>query len=472
MVRPYLHGHSLWGSIPSVPEQYDFALVNGRVVLPGGVVECVNVGIRDGKVAALTDAAPDAEETLDVVGLTILPGLVDEHFHVFHGYGWETYPNATRAAAKGGITTVVDMPLDNPPTLTAQALRDKLEAIDDECYIDYAAFGGYLESDPEEIASMAAAGAVAFKLFTGGVAPPGMYPGVTAGQMLDAMRRVKREERTVVVHAENAPIVDFETARLKAEGRTDVAAWDEARPWFSELEAVQRVSLLAEVTGCRTVIAHVTAPQSVVAVRAARRRGADVWVETCPHYLCLTLEEMAGDSRLKWNPPSRDRASVDELWRLLRRGHVHTIGSDHAPLPKDPDADVWTQLPGAGNGLETMLPIVGTEALHRRDVGLGQLVDLLATTPARVFGLYPRKGTIRIGSDADFAVVETAGRRILDAQDLEYHEQPKWSPFDGREVRVYPVYTLVRGRVIFAEGAVVGEPGFGELLARQAPVAA
>ena len=128
---------------------------------------------------------------------------------------------------------------------------------------------------------MAAAGAVAFKLFTGGVAPPGMYPGVTAGQMLDAMRRVKREERTVVVHAENAPIVDFETGRLKAEGRTDVAAWDEARPWFSELEAVQRVSLLAEVTGCRTVIAHVTAPQSVVAVRdgapAGRRRlGRDV----------------------------------------------------------------------------------------------------------------------------------------------------------------------------------------------------
>ena len=184
---------------------------------------------------------------------------------------------------------------------------------------------------------MAAAGAVAFKLFTGGVAPPGMYPGVTAGQILDAMRRVKLEDRTVVVHSENAPIVDFETARIKAEGRSDAAAWDEARPWFSELEAVQRVSLLAEVTGCRTVIAHVTAPRSVAAVRAARRRGADVWVETCPHYLCLTLEDMASDVRLKWNPPSRDRASVDRLWEQLRRGHVHTVGSDHAPLPKDPE---------------------------------------------------------------------------------------------------------------------------------------
>jgi dihydroorotase-like cyclic amidohydrolase len=151
---------------------------------------------------------------------------------------------------------------------------------------------------------------------------------------------------------------------------------------------------------------------------------------------------------------------------------VHTIGSDHAPLPKDPDADIWTQLPGAGNGLETMLSVVGTEALHRRDVGIAQLVDLLSTTPARLFGLYPRKGTIRIGSDADFAVAETTGRRILDARDLEYHEQPKWSPFDGREVRIYPVYTLVRGRVVVAEGTVVGEPGYGKFLTPQAVVAA
>jgi allantoinase len=452
--------------------QYDLALVNGRVVLPGGVVEQVNIGVRDGTISALTDALPDADETIDVTGLTVLPGLVDEHFHVFRGYGWETYENATRAAAKGGITTVVDMPLDRPPTLTAAALREKLDAIADQCHVDYAAFGGYLETDPDEIGAMAASGAAAFKLFTGGVAPPGMYPGVTSGQMLDALRRVKQVEKTVVVHSESAPVVDFETARLQAEGRADVAAWDEARPWFSEVEAVQGVSLLAQVTGCRTVIAHVTAPQSVDAVRAARRHGADVWVETCPHYLCLTLEDMAGDARLKWNPPSRDRASVDRLWRQLRRGAVHTVGSDHAPLPKDPDADIWAQLPGAGNGVETMLAIVGTEALHHRDVDLGRIVDVFATTPARLFGLYPRKGTIRIGSDADFAVVETSGRRVLDARELEYHEQPAWSPFDGREVRVYPVYTILRGRVVAAEGRVVGDPGYGTFLASPVAVAA
>ena len=136
---------------PRVPEQHDFALVNGRAVLPGGLVERVNIGVCDGKIATISSAPLDAGETLDVAGLTIVPGLVDEHFHVFRGYGWETYEGATRAAAKGGVTTVVDMPLDRPPTLTARALRDKLDGIEEQCLVDYAVFGGYLESDPDEI---------------------------------------------------------------------------------------------------------------------------------------------------------------------------------------------------------------------------------------------------------------------------------------------------------------------------------
>jgi dihydroorotase-like cyclic amidohydrolase len=174
---------------------------------------------------------------------------------------------------------------------------------------------------------------------------------------------------------------------------------------------------------------------------------------------------MAQDTRLKWNPPTRDRASVEELWALLAKGEVHTIGSDHAPLPKKADADIWEQNPGAGDAVETMFPVFATEALHNRGIPITQIVDLLSTTPAKLFGLYPRKGTIQVGTDADFTVIETDGRRTLDARELEFiPSQEKWSPFDGRELRVFPQYTIVRGRTVFAEGSVVGEPGHGQYL--------
>ncbi|MBM3677916.1 MAG: amidohydrolase family protein [Actinobacteria bacterium] len=158
------------------------------------------------------------------------------------------------------------------------------------------------------------------------------------------------------------------------------------------------------------MIAHVTAHQTVEAVAAARAGGADVWVETCPHYLCMSLEEMAGDTRLKWNPPSRDRASVDRLWEALAAGRVHTIASDHAPTGKTPGADIWTQFPGAGNGLEGMLPLVATEAA-RHGVALPLLVEALSTTPAKLFGLYPHKGAIAIGADADLCTSRRTAAR-------------------------------------------------------------
>ena len=441
----------------------DLAIAGGEVLLADGTTTMANVGIADGRIASISSDSIDATETLDATGLTLLPGLIDEHFHVFRDYGWETYEGATRAAAKGGITTVVDMPLDNPPVITEHALRAKLDAIGGSCHVDFGLFAGDPDGSLDELDGQARAGARALKIFTGGVAPPGMYPGADSGDILRLLRRAHELELVAVVHCENAEIVDAETERLQAEGRSDVAAWDEARPWFSELEAVARVALLAETTGCRTVIAHLSSHQSVDAVSAARARGADVWVETCPHYLCLTTEEMAGDGRMKWNPPSRERPSVERLWQQVADGEVHTVGSDHAPLPKKADADIWEQLPGVGNGLEPMLPLIATET-RRRGLGLGRAVELLSTVPARLFDLHPRKGSLAPGADADIAIVDTRSTRTIDARELEYHDQEKWSPYDGREVDVWPVYTLLRGQVVFAEGEVRGEPGDGQFL--------
>lgn len=450
------------------PKSADLAIVNGEVVLPEGRIARLNIGTTDGRIVVLSSSAIEAGETIDATGLTVLPGLIDEHFHVFRNYGWETYEGATRAAIKGGLTSVVDMPLDNPPPLTADALKEKIAGISGSCHLDYALFGGYLDSNPDAMAEMDQAGASAFKLFTGGVAPPGMYPGVDDGQLLDALRRVARLGSRVTVHAENAFMVDFETCRLQKAGRSDMAAWDEARPWFSETAAAQTVALASQVSGARAVIAHVSSPQTVEAINDARRRGADVWAETCHHFLCRPEGDVLDDPRCKWNPPTRDAESVDWMWEQLREGKIHTVGSDHAPLEKDPEASVWDQKPGAGNGAELVFPVFATEAIHKREVGIDRVVDLMSTTPAQLFGLDDRKGAIAIGKDADFTIVETNGSRRLDAQELEYHAQEKWSPFDGMELRVFPIYTVLRGKVVYADGEVIGVPGDGEFMVGRA----
>ena len=375
--------------------QLDFALTGGNVMLSDGRLEPLNVGVRDGRIASITDQALDADETLDVGGLTVVPGLIDEHFHVFWGYGWETYQGATRAAAKGGITTVVDMPLDNPATLTVQRLQEKLAHVRSECHVDYALFGGYPGEDPDEVAALAEAGIVALKLFTGGVAPPGMYPGADTGQILDCMRRAHAAGLVVVVHCENAEIVDFETARLQAEGRSGAEAWDEARPWYSEVEAVQRVALAAEVTGCRTVIAHVTSHQAVEAVRDVRSRGRRRLGRDLPA-LPLPHDRRHGEGRPAQVEPAEPQPRVRRaaVGAAARRPRPHDRlrpraaaeaarrrRLDAAPGCRQRPRDrccPWSRPRPRG----AASPSTGSSSCSRRPL-------------RRLFGLYPRKGDDR-----------------------------------------------------------------------------
>lgn len=444
---------------------YEFAIINGQVVLPDGTIVHANIGVRQGKIDVITPEPIDAVETVDAEGKYVIPGVVDEHYHSWWGYDVDTHEISTRAAAKGGVTTLVEMPLDNPPTITRRRLEDKLAIVGGQFHVDYAAIGGYFADDPSEVHAMAEAGVVAYKIFTGDVAPPGMFPGTSDEELLDLMRRIKSEGLTLLAHCENAGIVCCESARIKAEGRGDAKAWDDARPWYAEVEAVQRVALLAKMTGVRVVVVHVASPDAVDVITQARKEGVDIWAETLPHQICLNQDTMGTDARMKWNPPTRDQQAVDRLWTQLKDGDIHTIGSDHAPLTKFEGADVWKQSPGAGNVLETMLPVVATEALYHRGIELPRLVEVFSSTPARLMGLYPRKGAIQVGSDADLVVLETEGSRHVDAQSLEFlNQQAKWSPYDGAEVKVFPLCTVVRGQVVYRDGDIVGQLGHGEFI--------
>ncbi|AWC21251.1 Allantoinase [Aminobacter sp. MSH1] len=445
--------------------KYDLSVNNGTVILSDGSSASVNLGVKEGKIAAISSEVILAETMIDAKDKTVIPGLVDQHFHCWWGYGVETHEISTRAAARGGVTTLVEMPLDKPATITSELLRVKLEQIGDQYHVDYATIGGYCPDRPDEVHAMVRAGVVAIKIFTGDVAPPGMFPGTPDGELLDLMRRVKKENVTLMVHCENAGIVEAETARVRAEGKAGPSAWDEARPWFAEVDAVQRIAILAKVTGARVIVVHISTPEAVDVVTAARREGVDIWAETLPHQLCLDLGSGGEDARLKWNPPPRSRAAVDGLWRRLAAGEIHSIASDHAPLTKIAGADIWNQNPGAGNVLETMLSVVATEAIYHRGVGLANLVEAMSSTPAKILGLYPRKGSIQVGADADLVVLETNGSRIIDGQALEFYDQTaKWSPYHGREVKVFPLRTILRGRTVYADGEVIGPLGYGEYI--------
>lgn len=448
-------------------QKCDLSVLNGRVMLPGGDLVTANIGVRGGKIIEISSETIDAETIVDASGKVVIPGLVDQHFHCWWGYGVETHEIATRAAARGGVTTLVEMPLDRPATITSELLSAKLSEVGDKYHVDYAAIGGYCPDRPEEVHAMVRAGVISIKIFTGDVAPPGMFAGTSDGELMDLMRRVKSENVALMAHCENAGIVSAETARVRAEGKTGPAAWDEARPWFAEVDAVQRLATLAKATGARVIVVHISTPEAVDVITAARRDGVDIWAETLPHQLCLDLESGGDDARLKWNPPPRSRKAVDGLWDRLARGEIHSIASDHAPLTKINGADIWNQNPGAGNVLETMLPVVATEAIFKRGVSLAQLVEAMAVNPAKILGLYPRKGAIQVGADADLVVLETNGKRVIDGQALEFFDQTaKWSPYHGREVRVFPVSTIVRGTVVYRDGEVVGPLGYGKYVTK------
>ena len=402
-------------------DPFDLVVINGDVVLPGGQRR-LNVGVRDERIAAISSDPLDGVETLDVSGLAVLPGLIDEHFHVWWGYGFETHLAGSRAAVRGGITTVVEMPLDEPVTLTAEALEKKLATAGSEYVTDYAMYGGYLPENPDEMAAMHDAGVAAFKLFTGAVAPPGMYPGVTPGETYDAMQRARSLDCPVVVHAESESIVEIESNRLQRAGRMDPGAWDEATTLVQRTRGGpvrrvdERVDRVPDGDRARSVAAGHQRRSAASAARAPR----------------------SGRSRVRTSSawPRRTWSETRGSNGILRRGHapqstrcgtcsVRATSTASAPImrhcrrPRTQTSGRRT--PGSATAWRRCSRCSRPKLFTTRDVPLTRLVELFCTNPARIFGLYPRKGAITVGADADFTIVELNGNRTLDSRELEWH---------------------------------------------------
>lgn len=451
----------------------DLYLRNGTVVTETGAFHG-GVAVSAGVITQVVAGTPtiDAAETIDLQGKWLLPGLVDGHVH-FNEPGlekWERYRTGTRAAAAGGVTTIVDMPLNStPPTINLGELERKRTAVQSEAVVDYAHWGGLVNNNLADLAPLHDAGVIGFKAFMT-YAPD--FPRVDDDLIHAGMEQIQALGNLVAIHAENEYVTAHRARELQAADRRDLAAWPESRPPFQELEAIRRVLYWAGVTGARLHIVHVSIAEGVRAATQAKLEGVNVTVETCPQYLLLDLEDYERiGPRAKCAPPIRSRVHVEALWDCVLAGLVDTIGSDHSPCTiQDKEigyTDIW-QAWGGISGVQTLLPGLLTEGVHRRGLELPLLTRMVAANPARTFGLYPQKGTILPGSDADLVVVDPDRHWTLAADDLYYRN--RHSAFTGYPFQGWVERTFVRGVSVCEQGVVTVEPGFGRLLVRQHPV--
>ncbi|MCJ7701180.1 MAG: allantoinase AllB, partial [Anaerolineales bacterium] len=414
-----------------------------------------------------------AARVLNVGGKALLPGLVDGHVHFNEpGRGhWEGYRSGTMAAAAGGITTVLEMPLNaSPPTIHFSGLEMKRQAVRGEAVVDYGFWGGLVDNNLADLDALNAEGVIGFKGFMS-------HSGIDEFKRIDddilyaGLECAKDLGNLIGLHAENEDVTRYLGERLRSTGRTDRASWAEARPPASELEAIQRACTWAAETGGNLHIVHITIPTGIRAVWEARQKGAKVTSETCPHYLFFDQQdfERIGPAA-KCAPPIRTRQTVNELWECVLLGLVDVIGSDHSPCTwaeKEPGLeDIWKAWGGI-SGIQTMLPVILTAGVHQRGLALPDLVRMMAANPARIFGLYPTKGALKPGSDADFTVVDLEREWVLSAQDLFYknkHSAYVETTFKGRVEQTY-----VRGKLVYQDGKILAEPGYGKALRRQTP---
>jgi allantoinase len=440
----------------------DLTVLAPAAVTPAGVAG-VAVGIRDGKIAAvepLGTAMPAREVVTLDSDEVLLPGLVDTHVHVNDpGRGeWEGFDSATRAAAAGGVTTIVDMPLNSlPPTVDPAALEVKREAADGRVHVDVGFWGGAVPGNLDQLLPLHEAGVFGFKCFLLDSGVP-EFPPLTHFELCDALRVLRERDALMIVHAEDAEVID---AAPPSCGRRylDFLA---SRPRRAENVAIKAVIALARRTGARVHVLHLSSAEALPLIAEAKADGVRVTVETCPHYLCFRAEDIPdGATQFKCCPPIRDDANRDALWRGLADGLIDCVVSDHSPCTtelKKLDTGDFGHAWGGVASLQLGLPAIWTEA-SRRGHDLTRVVTWMATNPAALAGL-DGKGALAVGMDADLSVFAPHQPFTVDAGKLA-HRNPV-TPYHGRDLTGVVRRTWLCGR------PVTGHDPHGRLLSRGA----
>ena len=461
---------------------FDRVIRNGRVATATDVVTC-DIGVVEGRIAALAENLGAGERDIDAAGKLVLPGGVDGHCHLDQLMSdgsrmADDFRSGTTSAACGGTTTVIPFACQMKGHSLREAVDDYHRRAEGKALIDYAFH--LIISDPteqvigQELPSLIRDGYTSFKIYM-------TYDDLKLNdrEMLEVFALARREGALTMVHAENADCIGWLTERLETAGRTAPRYHATSRPPVVEREATHRAIALAELVDVPILIVHVSGEEAAAQIRAARERGLPIHGETCPHYLFLTAEDLDLDgfegAKHICSPPPRDAQNQEAVWRGLESGVFDIVSSDHAPFRYNDDKGKmirgkgapFAQVPNGIPGIETRLPLLFSEGVGKGRITLNRFVALTATNPARLFGLYPRKGTIAVGSDADLAIWDPE-REVIITNDILHHNVD-YTPYEGMKVQGWPETVLSRGTVVVEHGTVVGAEGGGRFLPCELP---
>jgi dihydropyrimidinase len=437
-----------------------------------------DVGISGGKISAIAvQLSPEnATQTIDASNHLLLPGGIDVHTHLDMPFGGtnsaDDFQTGTIAAAFGGTTTLIDFAIQYKGQTLRHAFDTWMKKAHDKATIDYAfhcIITDLGSAQLEEMADLIREGVTSFKLFMA-------YPGVF---MLDdasifrAMRQAAKYSGLICMHAENGGAIDVIVQQALAEGKRAPKYHALTRPTTAEAEATSRAIALAEMAGCPVYIVHLSCNDALEKVREARDRGLPAYAETCPQYLYLSLDNMNAPgfeaAKYVFTPPLREKWHQERLWHGLTHDTLQVVSTDHCPFcfkeQKELGIDDFTKIPNGGPGIEHRLSLIYTGGVHGKRFSPNRFVEVVATAPAKLFGLFPRKGTIAVGSDADLVIFDPNEEQVISAK--THHMRVDYSMFEGIQIKGVPKTVLSRGKPVIDAGQFVGRPGSGQFLRRQ-----
>jgi dihydropyrimidinase len=448
-------------------------IAGGKAVLPTGA-QPVDIFIENEKIAGIGKAKnfPKTDNLIDAKGKIVLPGLIDMHVHFIDRFmgtvSLHDFFTGTRAAAHGGVTTIIDFANQKKGGSLADAVQRKRSEADDSVVIDYGVHAEITDPTPaaiKEVRSAIRAGVPTFKVYT-------IYPGmwVDDGALLALFEQTARYGGLVIIHAEN----NFIAQRLKegflSQGKTSAVYHALSKPNIVEAEAINRVAFLAKYNQAPFYIVHMSTHEGREIIRQCRKAGQMAFAETCTHYLCLTDSVYKRRDGINFiiSPPLRKKADVEAIWQGLMEGNIAVVSTDDASFSvksKKMGQDRFDKVPNGMAGVELRLPVIYSEGVVKRGMTLERLVELVCTNPARLFGLYPQKGILQVGSDADLVLLDPEKKVTLGMKTS--HMVTDFCSLEGWKVTGYPVMTIARGKVIVENGQFFGHKGDGRFLRRK-----